>query len=297
MTPLVYALPGYETLSASLLRELGGERGELIVHQFPDGETYVRLLTLPAGRPVIFACGLDYPNDKIIELYFAASTARELGATSIGLVAPYLAYMRQDARFNDGEAITSTQFARWLSQYVDWLVTVDPHLHRHPTLSAIYSVPTKVVSSAAAIAHWIRLHVHDPLIIGPDEESVQWAQDVAHRVDCPVIVLHKQRRGDRDVEVSVPDAREWQSRTPVLIDDIISTAHTMIAATAKLNLAGMPAPICVGVHALFCGESYEELKSSGVENIVTCNTVAHPTNAIDVFLDIANAIRTTFPFS
>jgi ribose-phosphate pyrophosphokinase len=86
----------------------------------------------------------------------------------------------------------------------------------------------------------------------------------------------------------------WKSRTPVLIDDIVSTAHTMIAAVARLHAAGTRAPVCVGVHALFCGDAYAELKSSGVEKIATCNSVTHPTNAIDVFPDIATAIHTLF---
>ncbi len=294
MKPVIYALPGNEALAAELVRELEGERGELMVRRFPDGETYVRLLTSPVARPALFVCGLDHPNDKVMDLYFAASTARELCATSVGLVAPYLAYMRQDARFNDGEAITSTRFAHWLSQYVDWLVTVDPHLHRHPTLASIYSIPTAVTSSAAAISRWIGDNVRDPLIVGPDAESAQWAQDVAKRVDCPVIVLNKQRHGDRDVEVSLPDTTAWKSRTPVLIDDIISTARTMVAAVAKLGAAGMHPPVCVGVHALFAEDAYNMLMAAGANKIVTCNAVKHPTNAIDVFPDIANTVRTIF---
>ncbi|MDR3387568.1 MAG: ribose-phosphate pyrophosphokinase [Rudaea sp.] len=294
MNPLIYALPGNESLAAVLVRELGGERGDLVVRRFPDGETYVRLLTTPVARPTLFVCGLDHPNDKVMDLYFAASTAHELGATSVGLVAPYLGYMRQDARFNDGEAITSGRFACWLSQYIDWLATVDPHLHRHPTLASIYSIPAAVTPSAAAISRWILANVDDPLIVGPDGESAQWAQDVAKRVDCPVIVLNKCRHGDRDVEVSLPDTAAWKSRTPVLIDDIISTARTMIAAVAKLGAAGMRPPVCVGVHALFVEDAYDMLMAAGAGKIATCNAVKHPTNAIDVFPDIASTVNRAF---
>ena len=67
----------------------------------------------------------------MLPLIFAAATARELAAAKIGLVAPYLAYMRQDRRFNPGEAVTSRQVAGLLSSAFDWLVTVDPHLHRY----------------------------------------------------------------------------------------------------------------------------------------------------------------------
>jgi len=264
------------------------------VRQFPDAETYVRLLTSPTGRNVVFACGLERPDHKSIGLYFAASTARELGARSIGLVAPYLAYMRQDARFNVGEAVTSVTYAHWLSQFIDWLVTMDPHLHRHRALDEIYTIPTAVASSTAAISRWIVANVREPLLIGPDAESVQWVKAIAESVCCPYLVLDKQRHGDRDVEVSVPALGEWQRRTPVLVDDIISTARTMIAAAAQLRAQSSHPPVCVGVHALFGDDAHRALTASGVGRIATCNTVAHTTNAIDVLPDIARATSSLF---
>jgi ribose-phosphate pyrophosphokinase len=86
--PVVVAMPGNGHLAADLAAALGFELGEIETREFPDGETYLRLATAPDGRPVILACTLDRPNGKLLPLLFAAATARELGATSIGLVAP-----------------------------------------------------------------------------------------------------------------------------------------------------------------------------------------------------------------
>jgi ribose-phosphate pyrophosphokinase len=292
MKPLVYALPGNEALAAALVAGMDAQPGTLQVRRFPDGETYVRLLSDPQGRSVVFACGLEHPDSKSLEVYFAAATARELGATRVGLVAPYLAYMRQDARFNPGEAVTSVHFAHWLSQYLDWIVTVDPHLHRLPTLDRIYSIPTAVVSSAPAISRWIGAHVAEPLVIGPDAESAQWAERIAQGAGAPCVVLTKLRRGDKDVEVSLPDIGRWQRHTPVVIDDIISTARTMIAAVGQLRVAGMTrAPVCIGVHGLFADDAHAALSAAGAGEIVTCNTIAHATNRVDVMPDIAQAAR------
>lgn len=291
MKSLVYALPGHEALATELAAGIGAELGEIQMRRFPDGETYVRLLTSPLGRNVILACSLDRPDEKSLELYFASATARELGATRVGLVAPYLAYMRQDARFNPGEAVTSVHYARWLSQYLDWMVTVDPHLHRHPSLDVIYSMRTAVAPATPAIARWIGAHVADPLIVGPDAESAQWAERVAAGANCPCVVLSKKRHGDREVEVSLPDAGRWHGRTPVLIDDIISTARTMIAALRQVRAAGLQrAPVCIGVHALFAGDAYAALCAAGAGEIVTCNTIAHPSNRIDVMPEIVRAV-------
>ena len=289
MRPLVFAWPGNEPLAAALAARTGGEVAPLSLRRFPDGETYVRLMTSPSGREVMFACTLDHPDDKITSLLFAADAARELGARRVGLVAPYLAYMRQDARFEPGEAITSRTFARMISQAFDWLVTMDPHLHRYRVLDEIYSIPASIAASATAIAGWLRSHVERPLIIGPDAESAQWAAAIAQGTGAPFVVLQKQRRGDRDVAVSVPDIAAWPQHTPVLVDDIISTARTMVAAVRRLHELAMPAPVCIGVHALFGGDALEALRASGPRIVATCNTIRHETNAIDVAGEIAAA--------
>lgn len=289
MSQLIFPLPGNEALAAALAQRLQGEVAPLALRHFPDGETWVRLMVPPRDRDVIFTCTLDRPDDKIGGLLFAADAARELGARRIGLVAPYLAYMRQDTRFEPGEAVTSRSFARWLSQAFDWLATMDPHLHRHHALSEIYSIPAAVAASAAGIARWVRANIAQPLIVGPDAESAQWAAAIAQAAGAPFIVLEKQRRGDRDVAVSVPDLAAWPDRTPVLVDDIISTARTMIAAVRRLHELRTPAPACIGVHALFCGDALGALRAAGPRIVATCNTVRHETNAIDVTDEIAAA--------
>src|SRR6185503_12811188 len=122
----------------------------------------------------IILCTLADPDAKFLPLIFAAATARELGAARVGLVAPYLAYMRQDRRFNPGEAVTSRYVAKLISGAFDWLVTVDPHLHRYGALGEIYTIPTRAIHAAPLMSDWIRRNVPDPLIVGPDSESEQW---------------------------------------------------------------------------------------------------------------------------
>lgn len=296
MRPVLLALPGNEPQAAALARELGADLGTVMVHRFPDEETYVRLQTPVGGRDVILVCTLDRPDGKLLPLLFLAETARELGAFRIGLVAPYLAYMRQDRRFHDGEAVTSASFARVLSRALDWLVTVDPHLHRRAALSELYTIPSTVVHAAPDVARWIRHRVRRPLLVGPDVESGQWISAVAELAGAPAVVLRKDRRGDRDVAVSVPDLTAWRGRTPVLVDDIISTARTMIDTVVQLRAAGLPPPVCIGVHAVFAGDSHEELLAAGAGRLVTCDTIAHPSNQITLGHALGEGVRRRLAF-
>lgn len=291
MKPVILALPENEQFATGLAAKLQAEVGRMTVRRFPDGESYVRIESPVDGRNVALACGLHDPDSKIPALLFAASTARELGAARVGLVAPYLGYMRQDKRFNEGESITSVHFAKLISHYVDWLVTVDPHLHRRKSLDDIYSVPSIVVHAAPLLAQWISANVDSPVLIGPDSESEQWVSEVAHGANAPWLVLEKVRRGDRDVSVSIPDITALRGRTPVLVDDIISTARTMMAAVRHLTGQGLAAPVCIGVHAIFSGDAHAELLSAGAARIVTTNTIPNSSNAIDLIPAIADALR------
>ncbi len=242
-------------------------------------------------RTVVIVASLAQPDAKALPLLFAADAARDLGATRVLLAAPYLAYLRQDRRFNAGEAITSRTFAALVSTVFDAVATVDPHLHRYHSLGEIYRVPTRVVQSAPAIAAWIAANVDRPVLIGPDAESEQWVREVARGADAPFIVLQKIRRGDKDVEVSLPGTSALAGRQPVLIDDIVSSARTMIQAVANVRRVGLPPPVCIGVHALFCADAYDALLAAGPQRVLTCDTVPHASNAISVVPLLAAAVH------
>lgn len=288
---MIVALPGGAQLAAGLARALRCDWSELALHRFPDGETLARIDAPVQGRCVVLAGSLNQPDEKTLPLLFAADAARELGAAQVGLVAPYLAYMRQDRRFNAGEAVTSRSYARLLSASLDFLVTVDPHLHRWHGLGEIYPIRTQAVAAAPLVARWLRSHVPDPLVVGPDAESSQWVAEVARLAGAPWTVLAKTRLGDRDVRVRLADKGPWPHCTPVLVDDIISTGQTLLAAAAALRKAGMPAPLCIGVHALFDADALWRLLGAGVTRVVTCDTIAHASNAIRMAPLLARAVR------
>ena len=280
--PIIFALDGNQLFAKELAVQFSAEVGVVEIRSFPDSESYVRILSDVRDRFTVLVCSLHRPNERILPLYFLGKTAKALGARHICLVAPYLAYMRQDKAFRVGEAVTSQYFAKLICLFADSIVTADPHLHRRDSLSEIYPIANQTVHASGHIANWIKKNVERPLLIGPDAESEQWVSEVAEHADAPFTVLQKTRRGDRDVSVSVPKIEEYRDHTPVLVDDIISTARTMIETVMQLKTLGMKPPVCIGVHAVFSGTAYEDLLASVVERIVTCNTIPHISNDIDV---------------
>lgn len=291
MDPLILNLDASEALIAAIRSATGARRCELDTRRFPDGELYLRLGTACAGADVIVCAPLHPPDERTLGALLIAGTLRDLGASRLLLVAPYLPYMRQDSRFRDGEGVTSRYYAALISSHYDGLITVEPHLHRYASLAEVYSVPAIRVRAAPAIGAWVREHVRDPVLIGPDAESRQWVEAVAAEAAAPSIVLEKIRRGDRDVSVSAPDLAPYAGHQPVLLDDIVSSGRTMAEAIHRIEAGGGRAPVCIAIHPVFADGAVEDLRAAGAGRVVSCNTIVHETNAIDVAPLIADACR------
>ena len=158
---------------------MGAQRAALQLHRFPDGESLVRLDADVTGRTVVIVASLAQPDAKALPLLFAADAARDLGATRVLLAAPYLAYLRQDRRFNTGEAITSRTFAALVSTVFDGIVTVDPHTFnvlkkdysglppvRHITEVLLAALRAGRLRFAAAEGPQLVYTYHDPCYLG-----------------------------------------------------------------------------------------------------------------------------------
>ena len=260
----------------------------VVRHRFPDGEVRLRL---PASLPprVVVWRGLHQPNEKLVELLLLAQTARTLGAQHLTLVAPYLAYMRQDIAFNPGEAISQRVVGAFLATLFDAVITVDPHLHRVATLQEAVPVPDAVVlSGAPLLADHIAAQRANVLLIGPDEEALQWVAVAAQRHGWAHAVCRKTRHGDRHVDIELP-ALPVAGRAVVLIDDVASSGHTLARAAQLLRAAGAASVDVAVTHALFATGAEQLVRDAGA--IWSTDCIAPPSNAVSIVPAVAAALR------
>ena len=281
MSGVIFNLFGCTQYNDAIIQSLGFVQGDCQIHDFPDGESVVRINTNVQGQIVLFAVDLYNPNAKLFSLILAAETVRALGAKKVNLFSPYLPYMRQDKQFLPTEGITSHYVAKLISHYFDSLLTVEPHLHRIKSLSEIYSIPSNSLTAHQSIANWLNNNIKKPIIIGPDAESEQWVTNIAKRVNAPYVIFDKIRHGDRDVKISAPNLDAFADLEPIIIDDVISTGQTMIEILHYLQKNDFKNIICLAVHALFVDDAYENIKKQ-CATIVTTNTRLHPSNQIDM---------------
>jgi ribose-phosphate pyrophosphokinase len=250
-------------------------------HRFPDGELRLRLPS-PLPARVALLRTLDHPNEKLIELLLAARTARALGATHLTLVAPYLAYMRQDIAFTPGEAVSQRIVGGFLAELFDALITVDPHLHRVATLQeAVPLAQAVVLSGAPLLADLIAQRRPGALLMGPDEEAAQWVAQAAARHGFAHAVCRKTRHGDRSVTIELP-ALPLAGRAVVLLDDVASSGHTLAQAARPLLAAGAASVDVAVTHALFAGDALQVIQAAGVADIWSTDSIAHPSNAVSL---------------
>ncbi|HEX7641391.1 MAG TPA: ribose-phosphate diphosphokinase [Burkholderiaceae bacterium] len=290
MLPLVFLLLKSRAFGSALLQVLPCERGELEFRRFPDGETYVRFLTPVKGRDVVLVCLLDTPDDRVVPLYMAANVARELGAKSVGFVIPYLPYLRQDEESDKGNGAISRHFAGLLSQCCDWLVTVDPAIRHQGDLAHIYPVPTRVTHAASAIAEWITINVDRPILICSERQSADWVSEVAQLAKCRFHVLQSPGSAEFDAPLPLFDMSPQDELQPVVLEKKVSTGDTMIMAARILQQHEAKPPVCIAVHPLLVGDSYAAILSAGIDKLVSCNTIAHPTNRINVAAAVADDV-------
>lgn len=286
---LVLGFTDSQQQAASLAAALGAPCECIDVHRFPDGESRVRL---PSHLPerVLLCRSLHDPNQKLLEVMLAAECARTLGAREVTLVAPYLCYMRQDKAFHPGEAVSQGIVGRFLAGLFDALVTVDPHLHRVHDLATAVPVKRAIsLSAAPAMGQFLVARGAQALLVGPDQESEQWVSTVARGAGLDYAIASKNRRGDRDVEVRLPE-RDYTGVRAVLVDDMASTGRTLAGAARALLDVGAARVDVLVTHALFVGDALETLVAAGVSQVWSSDSIPHCSNAFALAPELAAAV-------
>lgn len=289
MTALLLGFAEGRAQARRLAKALDLDRGEISVHRFPDGEALVRIPR--AASTVLLYRSLDRPDTKLVELLLAVSALRDGGARRIILVAPYLAYMRQDAAFRPGEAVSQRVIGALIANHFDALLTVDPHLHRTPTLgAAVPGIPAVAISAAPALASLVDLETN-PLIIGPDEESRVWTRCVAAATGLEWRVGTKTRTGDREVSLVIADAASLAGRDAVIVDDVISSGRTVAKAARALRAAGVRRIDAVATHCLGAPPDLAALVEAGIASVRSSDSISGPTARLHLAALLAAAIR------
>ncbi len=275
------------SIAKKLAKETKGKYVPLKVSQFPDGDIYMQFQTkqkntLKGKKVVIVHSFQPKPNASLFKVIFAAETAKQMGAKKVILVAPYLAYMRQDKAFHTGECVSSKVMAKLINNSFNKIITIDPHLHRYQNMKEIFSISAKRLSANKLLGQYIKKKIKNPVIIGPDSESYQWAEVIAKEIDCDCSLFIKTRHSSRHVEVRMIKSVDVKGKHAVIVDDIISTGHTVIEAAKKAKKLGAKKVTAICVHGLYAEGALKKLKKAKVKEIISTNSIENKTSKVDI---------------
>ena len=290
---VILGFPENRRRAGLLATALHAKYADIETHTFPDGESLVRIPEVETcrGQHVAVFRALDKPNTKIVELLLVASLFA--AARDLTLIAPYLCYMRQDKAFHAGEAVSQAVIGKLLAANYRRFVTVDPHLHRQPSLDEVLpGRPALCLTAADAIADYIRHTLPvDTVVLGPDAESARLVGRVAVRAGREWSVAEKHRSGDHAVEVTLPDTISFDKRTVAVVDDVISSGHTIACIATAVHKAGAARVIACATHALYDSAGAAVMAAAGVDSVVSSDSVAHDSNTFSVLETIAWSLR------
>jgi len=285
---ILFSFPHNRQHAEPLAKQLNITHHPINIHRFPDDES---LVTLPgqSDEHIILFCSLEHPNNKLIELLFCSQTLRARGTKRLSLIAPYLCYMRQDTANQPGEAISQRIIGQLLAEQFDDVITVDPHLHRINDLHQVIPLKHVLTLTAAPLIHdFLKEQLTDAILLGPDQESLQWVQQIAQeRFDFAI--ASKIRHGDQAVEITLPH-NDFSTRPVVIIDDVVSTGFTLSQTVQQLRDTGASQINVMVTHPLFCDNAESRVLQSGVNAIWSTDSISHSSNVISLTELLSNAV-------
>jgi len=265
-----------EKIGKKVAKTLNAKSCLINVKTFPDSEFNLQIKEDPRDTNVVIisSMGLN-PNEKIIETIFAGGIARDFGANKVILVATYLPYMRQDKHFLFYDSFSALHLMEIFSKF-DKIIVIDPHLHRIKSLRKVFN-KSKCITSVPLIAEYIKKRFKgDFIIVGPDEESLQWSEKVARVLKKKVVILKKTRFDSEKVRLE----KKELGKNIVVIDDIVSTGHTMEEVLKMAKNQGAKKITCIAIHGLLVKDADKRIRKYA--ELITTNTVPNKYAKIDV---------------
>src|SRR5664280_2938360 len=258
-------------LAQEIASQLGVELGEANLREFANGEIHCRFDNSIRGSDVFIVqthCGPV--NDSLMEHLIMIDAAKRASAKRITAVCTYYGYSRQDRKATGREPITAKLVAG-----ADRVVSVDLHSGQ---IQGFFDVPVDHLTAAPVMVDYLRSQLdQDLVVVAPDAGRVKVAERFSQHLTADLAVVHKRRlRGEANQVQALHVVGDVEGRQCVLIDDMIDTAGTIVAAADLLADRGAAEVWCMATHAVLSDPAVDRLKNSAITKVVVTNTLPIP---------------------
>jgi ribose-phosphate pyrophosphokinase len=288
----VVAGPASSDLANNIAMRLEAQLTIASLRIFSDGESSIKLGKV--GKNCVIVQSTHPPTDThLIQLLMMAKKCTDNGAQHMCAVVPYLCYARQDRVFLEGEVVSIDLVAKLFKTVgVKHIITVDIHSQR----AMSYFTSIQNVSSVPLLADYAsKMKLHDPIAVSPDAGGANRAMEFARHLDIDVLALKKYRdRATGEVTVDEKLDMDISKRDVIVIDDIISSGGSIIKAAEVLHKKGVGRIFAMCAHALLIREAAQKIKSAGVQDIISTNSVPGEYSKVELSSEIALALKSRY---
>ncbi len=260
-----------KALSENIASSLNLSLSDAYVSQYSDGEIRVKIEENIRGADVFIIQSTQPPGDNWMELLIMLDAAKRASAERITAVIPYFGYARQDRKDKPRVPITSKLCADLLEAAgADRVLTMDLHSAQ---IQAFFDIPVDhLYSSMVLLEHYRSQKIEDLVIVGPDIGSVRLARAYAKLMQCPIAILDKRRPEPNKSEI-IHIIGEVEGKNILILDDMIDTAGTLVAATNALIKAGVKSVQAGCAHPVFSRDAIDRIENSELTKVTITDTI------------------------
>jgi ribose-phosphate pyrophosphokinase len=270
----VFTGNAHPALAEAIASHLGVPLGSALVTEYRNGETRVCIEENVRGADVYIIQPTCHPvNHNLMELLIMMDAIKRASASRITAVIPYYGYAKQEKKSRPREPITAKLVADLLQTAgADRILTCDLHA---PAIEGFFNIPVDHLQGRRLLADRCReLDLPNPVVVAPDQGRVGWALEVRDRLggDTDIALIAKERP-TADKALAVEMVGDVRGRTALLIDDMIMTGGTLVAAAEMLLQRGASSVYAFATHAAFAPGTRDLLEDSPFTRVLVSDSV------------------------
>jgi ribose-phosphate pyrophosphokinase len=282
----VFAGRSSEYLGKQICKHLQIKCGKCKVVNFSDGEIWMKYDENIRGKDVYIVQSTNPPSEHLMELLIMIDAAKRASANRVTAVIPYFGYARQDRKDRPRVAITAKLIANLITTAgADRIITMDLHA---PQLQGFFDIPVDhLYCSTLFLKYFKTLKLKNVCVAAPDVGGTKRARAYASELGASLILIDKRRPRPNIAEV-MNIIGDVSGKNVLLIDDLIDTAGTFVAAVEAIHNAGAKQIYGAATHPILSGEAFERLEVAPLKKLVISNTIpiTHKINKLEV-LDVS----------
>lgn len=272
----IFAGNSNRELAEEIARKLNKKLGDAEIGRFSDGEISVKINETVRGADVFVVQSTCHPvNENLMELLIMIDAFKRASAGRITAVIPYYGYARQDRKARARDPITAKLVANLItSAGADRVLTMDLHA---PQIQGFFDIPLDHLIGVPILAKYFieNVDLENAVVVSPDLGSVTRARNFATKLDLPLAIVDK-RRPKANVAEIMNIIGDVKDKTAIMVDDMIDTAGTIVAAAQALMDYGAKEVYACCTHPVLSGPAVERIQSSPIKELIVLNTIPLP---------------------